>query len=345
MYHSWLDRWDERHAERGDKVKATSDFVVDAELAFPEVAKALSAVTTSEIIKLAKQAVVDPTYFCGPELPDDCFEQVDDWIKFQSEIATNVEENNLVWAKITESGSMNHVLVIFHHWNASSWNTQIARFFSKRGITVVEMALPYHFQRSRPDSAHADGILSPNLGRTIQSMRQAVLDGRKLIRLLHSRGYETTSVLGMSLGSWVAGLVAAHDESVTKASLFLSAGNFADFVWTGRATQKIRESLETAIDLPVLESAWAPLNLENYSDKLARCNLNLQIVLATRDKVVLPSISARFLAKLKEADASPDILKLNCGHYSLAMPPHILLAGFRLKRLLQLSHGTTTDCY
>ena len=188
--------------------------------------------------------------------------------------------------------------------------------------------------KRRPGSAHADYMLSPNLGRTIQSVRQAVWDGRKLIAWLKSQGYREISVLGMSLGSWVAGLVAAHEPAVTKASLFLAGGSLAEMVWTGRATRSIRESLEPEIELTDLRRAWGPLNLENYTHNLARPDLDLHVVLAKRDKVVLPELSERFLQRLKDAGARPNILELNCGHYSLAMPPYILLAGLSLKRFL-----------
>ncbi|RVC56501.1 dienelactone hydrolase-related enzyme, partial [Mesorhizobium sp. M00.F.Ca.ET.038.03.1.1] len=263
------------------------------------------------------------------------FERLDGWLKCPSDISTDIEENNVVSAKITESGSFDQAMVIFHHWNASTRNRQIANFFSQRGITVVEIAMPYHFERSRPGSVHADYMLSPNLGRTIQSVRQAVLDGRKLIRWLKSEGYREISVLGMSLGSWVAAIVAAHDLAVSKASLFLTAGSLADMVWTGRATRSIRDSLEPEIKLTELRRAWGPLNLENYAHSLARPGLGLHVVLAKRDKVVLPELSERFMQRLKDAGARPNILELNCGHYSLAMPPYILLAGLSLKRLLR----------
>ena len=75
------------------------------------------------------------------------------------------------------------------------------------------------------------------------------MDGRKLIRWLKGLGYKEVSVLGMSLGSWISGLVAAHDPSVAKAALFLKAGSLADMVWTGRATRLIRNSLEPEIEL------------------------------------------------------------------------------------------------
>ncbi|MDX0177381.1 RcgR family putative quorum lactone hydrolase [Sinorhizobium meliloti] len=331
MYHNWLDRWDERRARRGEEAKKVTDFILDAGRAFPGEKR---TETIDEFCVLADQALSDSGFYDEPSGSGQGFERDDGWLRFPSDISTDVEENNVVWAKITESGSHDQALVIFHHWNASARNRQIAKFFSQRGITVVEIAMPYHFERSRPGSLYADYMLSSNLGRTIQSVRQAVWDGRKLIRWLKSEGYREVSVLGMSLGSWVAGLIAAHDPAVTKASLFLTAGSLADMVWTGRATRSIRDSLEPVIELTDLRRAWGPLNLENYAHNLARPGLDLHVVLAKRDKVVLPELSEKFMQRLKNAGAKPDILELNCGHYSLAIPPYILLAGLSLKRLL-----------
>jgi len=331
MYFSWLDRWDERRAQRGEEAKERTAFVLDADRAFPG---AKTTTNLEEFCVLAEQAAADPSFFDEPKQSDEGFQRQGEWLKFPSGMSTDVEENNLVWAQITDSGSRDRVMVIFHHWNASARNRRIAHFFSKRGITVVEIAMPYHFERGRPGSAHADYLLSANLGRTIQSVRQAVWDGRKLIRWLKSEGYREISVFGMSLGSWVAGLIAAHDANVSKTSLFLTAGGLADMVWTGRATRSIRESVESEIKLTDLRRAWAPLNLENYARQLARMDLCLHVVLAERDKVVLPELSQRFIQSLRDAGTQPSILELNCGHYSLGMPPYILWAGFSLKRFL-----------
>ena len=331
MYHSWLDRWDERRARRGDEGKQATALVLDAESAFPGAAKGASI---EEFCRLADRATADPAFFDEPSGSTQGFQRHNGWLKFPSGISTDIEENNVVWTKITEGGSFDQVLVVFHHWNATARNRQIAKYFSRRGITVVEVAMPYHFERRRPGSVHADYMLSPNIGRTIQSMRQAVWDGRKLIRWLRSEGYREISVLGMSLGSWVAGIIAAHDSAVSKASLFLTAGSLADMVWTGRATRSIRDSLEPEIDLTDLRKAWCPLNMENYAHRLARRDLVLHVVLAKRDRVVLPELSERFMQRLKDAGASPTILELNCGHYTLGMPPYILLAGLSLRRFL-----------
>lgn len=331
MYHTWLDHWDERRAQRGEEAKKTTDFCIDADLVFPN---ATSTTTIEEFCVLTERATASPGFFKPPTSHDLEYYREGKFLKFRSDLSTDVEENNLVWARITESGSYGKATVIFPQWNARSRNRQIAKYLSKRGVAVFEISMPYHFERSRPGADYADYILSPSLGRTIQAIRQAVWDGQKLIHWLKKEGYHEVSVIGISLGSWVAGLIAAHDPRVSKAALFLTAGSLADMVWTGRATRAIREKLEPSIGKAELRRAWAPLNLENYVYSLARADLDIQFILAKRDKVVLPELSDALIEKLSSIAARANVLKLNCGHYSLAVPPYILFAGARLKRFL-----------
>lgn len=331
VYHKWLDCWDERRAQRGEEGKQHAAFVLDAERAFPNVSKTTNL---SEFCVLAEEAAANQGFFDLPTGDHQGFEELDGWLRFPSAISTDIAENNVVWTKVTESGSYEHALVVFHHWNATTRNRHLAHYFARRGITVVEIALPYHFERRRPGALHADYMLSPNLGRTIQSVRQAVLDGRKLIGWLKDAGYEKISVLGMSLGSWVAAIVAANDEAVSKASLFLTGGSLADMVWSGRATRLVRCDLEREISLTDLRRAWAPLDLENYAHRLARSRLDLHAVVAKRDKVVLPTVTEGLWQRLKEVNLSPHVLNLNCGHYSLAIAPYFLQAGVSLTRFL-----------
>ncbi|HQU67327.1 MAG TPA: dienelactone hydrolase-related enzyme [Albidovulum sp.] len=335
MYHRWLDHRDERRAARGDAIKTAVNFALDTELAFPD---ARSAGSVTAFCELADKATSDPAFFDEPRCSNLDFEIEDRRIRFPSDMTTDIVENNTVWARVTASGRSDRALVVFHHWNASTQYRHLAWFFARRGLTVFEIAMPYHFERSRPGASHADYMLSPSLGRTLQSMRQAVWDGRKLIRWLQQEGYREISVLGLSLGSWVAGLIAAHDKAVSKAALLLTAGSLADMVWTGRATRSIRESLEPAIDLASLRRAWGPVDQERHLRRLARPGLDLQMVLALRDRVVLPELSQRLLQGLNDVGATPRVLQLNCGHYSLSMPPYIFWAGVAVAGLLGHRH-------
>lgn len=325
MLHSWLDRWDESNARRGDASKALADFVLNAERAFPPAPQASDVAAFND---LSERAAGDPAFFDPPPTrPTDGVESEDGWITFSTSLPSGVERNDTVRAKVTMARESDHALIVFHHWNARARKPLLARYFARRGLTVAEMALPFHLERSRPGASNADDMLSPNLGRTLGSMRQAVLDGRQLVAILKGRGYGTISVLGMSLGSWVAGLVAAHDEAVERAALFLTAGSLADMVWTGRATQHIRASLEGRIDPADLRRAWRPLDLGHHANRLARPGLELLIVLAKRDTVVQPSLSEELVTKLGAAGGRPEVLHLNCGHYSLSLPPYVFRAG------------------
>lgn len=331
VYYKWLDRWDDRRTRRRDDVKVATDMVLDTNSAFPEVT---GSADLDNFCIFAERAVrSSDAFFSIPDRMPKVRWQ-DNLIQFPSSISTGTPENDVVHAHVTMASTAEHAVIVFHHWNASSRNKRLARFFAARGMTVFEMALPYHLERTRPGAAHADDILSPNLGRTIQSMHQAVADGRHLVRIVQAAGYKKISVLGMSLGSWVAGLVAAHDPAVSKASLLLNGGDLAEMVWTGSATRHIRASLDGRLKSDDLKRAWAPLNLENHVDKLARPELDLQIVLAARDKVVPPAVSERFVNHLKNAGASLTVKRLNCGHYSLTLPPYIISTGISAARFL-----------
>lgn len=332
MYHSWLDSWDERRVERGNRVKVLSPFSLDAQLAFPDLAG--RAVSIGDFGDLAERALDDPSYYGLPSAYDLNYRWDAGYLSFASEVSTVVPENNIVRARLSEGGSRDHVLIVFHHWNASRHYNQLAKLLAMQGIAVAQIEMPYHFGRSRPGSSYSDYMLSPSLGRTIQSIRQAVIDGRKLIRLLEGEGYGRISVLGFSLGSWVAGLVAANDPAVSKAALFLTGGSLADMVWEGRATRHIRASLEGHIDPTELNRAWSLLNLENYARHLSRPELQLQIVLAERDTVVPSQVSRSLVSRLNQAGAKHGLLTLNCGHYSFSLPPYILRAGLRSWRFL-----------
>lgn len=330
MLNNWLDQWDERRAARGEDLKENADFEIDARLCFPD---AHQDGDFQAFRALSEKAATDPAFFDEPTGAKSDFVLDGEWLEYLSEVSTDEDANNTVRSKITDGGR-NHALVVLHQWNATKRQSQLAKFFSGRGVTVLEIAMPYHLERSRPGSSHADYMLGPNVGRTLQSVKQAVLDGRKAIRYLKSQGYEKISVVGFSLGSWIAGLIAAHDPAVTKCSLFLSAGSLADMVWTGRATRHIQESIAPNLGLVDLRRAWAPINLENYAERLTRPELSLQLVLAKRDSVVLPSLSKQLVTRLVIAGAKPDVIELNCGHYSISKPPFILMAGWRLHRLL-----------
>ena len=127
MYYKWLDQRDERRAQRGEEAKKPTEFRIDAHLAFPEASKDTSLV---EFCHLARKATEDPSYFSLPEGDNAGFKREGEFLTFPSVVETDVEENNQVWARITESGTKDKALIVFHHWNAAKCQNKISKLFS-----------------------------------------------------------------------------------------------------------------------------------------------------------------------------------------------------------------------
>ncbi|MCR5944207.1 MULTISPECIES: alpha/beta hydrolase family protein [Brucella] len=272
--------------------------------------------------------------FFSPILPPEPLSESTDQVVFQSDITTEEEENNIFECEITDSGTKEHAIVVFHHWYARNRYSAFAKFFAARGITVVEATLPYHFRRGSDDFSE-EKLLNADINLTIRSMRQAVLDGRKLVRWLGKQGYYKISVVGMCIGGLVAGLIAAHEEKVRKAVLMVSPAKPAELVWTAETLRGLRSRIEPAMSLDELKSAWGLIDLENHLSRLTRPHLNIMFVLGKDDTIVCPNLSDRVVDVLEKGARRPEVLRLNCGHSSVGIFPFNLIAAHRVLRFLK----------
>lgn len=320
-YYEGLDSLDEKRAAQGDEAKPTSSFALDADLAFAQ-----PVFTIGQFCRASQEAAASHSFFSQPITTFEEFRLTRSTLTFPTPLLTEHRFNNEVTAKITGSLKSKRSLIIFHQWNATGRQTLLSVILAVKGYLVIEVSMPYHLERSRPDAKHADYMLSASLGRTLNSFRQAVSEGRLIVRWLKMQGVAEISVLGISLGSWIAAIVAALEVDVKKGALFLAADSLADMVWSGRATRHIRAGLEPYITREELNEAWCPVNLNNFAEPLSRTDLSLMLVLADRDKVVLPRISSRFKSALTSRGANITEVDLNCGHYSLSRPPYAFLA-------------------
>jgi hypothetical protein len=255
-------------------------------------------------------------------------------VTFQSDITTEDEENNTFECVVTDSGSKGHALVVFHHWYARNRYSAFSKFFAARGITVIEATLPYHFSRGSDDHSE-EKFFNANLGRTIRSMRQAVLDGRKIVRWLYSQGYYKISVVGMCLGGTVAGLIAAQEEKVDKAVLMGSPMSPADLVWTAETMKSLRGRIEPVMSLEDLRTAWSIINLEMHTWGLTRRRLDMMFVLGKDDTIARPEATDRVIELLTKCNRSPEVLRLNCGHSSVGIFPYNIIAARKVLRFLK----------
>lgn len=261
---------------------------------------------------------------------------------FTSDIETEDAENNTFECVITKGKpqrnwmviSKKRAIVVFHHWYARSRYERFAKFFASRGITVIEATLPHHFSRGNDDHSE-EKFLSASLGRTLRSVRQAALDGRKIVRWLDSKGYDNISVAGMCAGGTVAGLVAAHEDKVDKAVLMVTPGSLAEVVWTAETLKGLRGRIEKFISFESLKNAWGIINLENHVWGLTRPGLDIMFVLGNDDTITRPETSDGVIELLKKCGRAPDVLRLNCGHSSIGIFPYNIIAAKKVLHFLK----------
>ncbi|MGI9412485.1 MAG: alpha/beta hydrolase family protein [Hyphomicrobiales bacterium] len=228
-------------------------------------------------------------------------------------------------------------VIIIPHWNALQDHylalaTALARF----GFDAFILTLPHHVPRS--SSSHtqvANAFLNADLGAAIRSVRQAVVDARTLTGWLKDSGYADVHLVGASLGSCVASLTAAFDPRISRCALLLTAGDFADTVWTGRATAHIRRTIEDHISIEQLRQAWAVISPLNFVTRFAASGTPLLMVSGRRDAVVRFGLASDYAGALKTAGADLRWRVLPCGHYTLGAFPFSIMMVAELLRFLR----------
>lgn len=258
-------------------------------------------------------------------------------LTFPSAITTETKENNIVYGRLFETGLHEKIVLVYTHWNALAQSYEkLCKVLRSLGIPTLLISLPYHDQRQSVTMTFAEQMVSSNIGRTIQSTRQAVLDARLALNWLQARGYRRFGVLGSSLGSCIAAILAAHDARINAAVLNLMAGDFAEVVWTGRATQHIRESIESRITLEDLKHAWSIISPATYAHKLRGRAVHNLIVSAKDDDVFLPYLTKQLIEKYRDERIKLEWTVLPCGHYTIKIFPFNLMFLFTVNRFLKL---------
>jgi pimeloyl-ACP methyl ester carboxylesterase len=243
-------------------------------------------------------------------------------LTFTSPLETEDPVNQRVSCRVFEKPGQKRAVVLLPHWNATAAGyDRLARCLQLSGVTAVRLSLPYHDSRRPPAMRIASGMVSANLGLTIRSCRQAVLDARRVIDWLEDRGYTRIGVIGSSLGSSIASLVAAHDARVRAAALLLTAGQFGEVVWTGRATRHIRQAFDGRITLEQLNEVWSIISPITYVPGLRAHDIAMLVLSGREDTVFQPYLTERLIEAYHEHRVRHRWRTLPCGHYTLATFP------------------------
>ena len=264
-------------------------------------------------------------FFDLPPIND--FQLTEDRLTWTSAVHTESPENNMARARFfpakSEGRKPKRAVVVLPQWNADpNSHVEACHIFNFLGISALRLTLPYHEDRRPPELERADHLVGPNIGRTIQSFRQGVIDTRAAVQWLSDEGYERIGILGTSIGSCIAFLAFAHEPRIVAGTFNHVSGYVADVAWKGISTQHVREGLEQYVTLDELRNYWRPISPVPYIGRLQELGHRPMRFIAARYDLTFPlDLTHDVIAEVKRHRLPLDVVWLACGHYTTAEMP------------------------
>jgi len=260
------------------------------------------------------------------------------FLRFTSSVRTPYPENDQVnarWYPAPESpqkGRPRQAIIVMPQWNADAMShNALCTLFNRFGISALRLSKPYHDIRRPAELERSDYAVSANVGRTIASCRQAVVDIRSCLDWLETQGYAQFGVLGTSLGSCYAFIAAAHDPRLRICAFNHAATWFGDVIWTGQSTRHIRAAFEQAgLTQNQVRQMFLGISPMAYMQRFAGNPKRVLVVHATYDLTFLPEFSLDVLANFKRLGFDYESKVLPCGHYTTGETPYKYIDGWYL---------------
>lgn len=275
-------------------------------------------------------------FFALPEIKDYKLEEQN--LSWTSAVHTPSHENNTVRAKFFPvDKKRKKAVLILPHWNAQAESyIALARLFNRIGLSALRLTLPYHEERRPPELERADHLVSSNIGRTLQSMKQAVLDTRAAVRWLKDEGFERIGLLGTSIGSCTGFLAMAHDEQIDAAVFNHVSGYFADVVWNGLSTRHVREGFGDDLTLEELREFWLPISPMAFIPRIVKMKQRpIRFIYGLYDLTFPVDMSREVIKEAKRHGVKINVSAIPCGHYSLGEKPWVYWDALKIVSFLK----------
>jgi len=270
-------------------------------------------------------------FFFSPDVRD--FELNGEQLTWTSGIGTTSIENNTAYATyFPHETNRKSAVVVLPHWNAKAGTYfDLCKFFNKVGISSLRLTLPYHEERMPPELTRADYLVAPSVGRTLQSLRQSVVDTRSAVQWLKQQGYEKIGVVGTSIGSCVGFFAFCHDMTIDAAVFNHVSGYRADVVWHGLSTYAVKEGIGDNLELDELREYWLPISPMAYMERLSKLPPRPQRYIYTLYDLSFPvDLSRDVMRELRRLKIKHSKAAIPCGHYTLGTKPWVYLDGYKI---------------
>ncbi|HMJ66381.1 MAG TPA: alpha/beta fold hydrolase [Candidatus Binatia bacterium] len=234
--------------------------------------------------------------------------------QFISPIEPSAPENKIVHGKFFPAGRNwqdKPSVILLHGWNGELgyWHQfpYLAWRLNRRGVNAAMFELPYHAQRKPQSRDAVRNFISHDLVRMIEATQQALADARALLAWLEAQGSRSVGFWGISLGAWLAGLLACHEPRTACAVLMTPVNRMDRAIRELDFCEPIRRSLD-----------GAPISLE-------RLNLLYHRPLIPPEKMLL--VQSRYdlfappetVEELWRAWNHPQMWRFRHGHISILM--------------------------
>lgn len=189
-----------------------------------------------------------------------------------------------------------------------------ARTLAHNGVCALFLKMPYYGPRRNPGSR--ERMVTHDPRQSAQGMTQAILDIRRAAAWLDAQ--ETVDgrrlgVFGISLGGITGALALAAEPRFSSGCLLLAGADVGTVGWTAKELKPVRERwLAQGGTREEFVDTLARVDPARYAH-LAR-DRRILMINANHDEVV-PRAST---VALWESLAKPEIVWLDCGHYSAA---------------------------
>jgi dienelactone hydrolase len=292
-----------------------------------------------EVLRRHTRAAMERSdlFYALPEIND--FHLDGDQLTWTSAVRTPSPENNIAHGRFFPAAAKKRshyrsAVLVLPQWNAQpESHVEACRIFNMLGIAALRLTLPYHLQRRPSELERADHLVSTNVGRTIQSMRQAVLDTRAAVRWLKQNGYERIGILGTSVGSCIAFLSFVHDTDIDAGTFNHVSGYVADVVWRGLSTRHLREGFANHLTVDELREFWTPISPVPFIARLKDGRHRPMRFISARYDLTFPAdLSQDVIAEVKKHGLALDVVWLPCGHYTLADMPWRAIDAWKIAR-------------
>lgn len=189
----------------------------------------------------------------------------------------------------------------------------LARELVKHGISVLILTLPYHMERTPPNTGSGDLLLQGDVEILREAVVQAVWDTKRAIDWLQRRPEidpERIGLVGISLGAILGSVVLGVEPRIHTAVLILGGVDLAHVLWHSvlgiRARLNLRAQGYTFASLREALAPVEPMNL--LSPELGAKTF----VIGARFDIVVPTEDTE---KLVRALGKPKAFWLNTGHF------------------------------